>query len=118
VMTFAVLCALKGIKFRMEGTGTLRIKETDRIEALVNELKKTGVNLESSEDGSRIQWDGLKEEIRDDIEIETYNDHRMAMAFSMAALNFKEIIIKDPLVVSKSYPGFWDDLRRTGCRVR
>jgi 3-phosphoshikimate 1-carboxyvinyltransferase len=117
VQTFAVLCSLHGIRFRMDGTGTLRIKETDRIRALVNELKKFGVNMESSGDGSWIKWDGKKETCRENIEIETYNDHRMAMAFAMAAWKVKEIIIRDPQVVNKSYPGFWDDLRKTGCLI-
>jgi 3-phosphoshikimate 1-carboxyvinyltransferase len=117
VQTLAVLCSLHGIRFRMDGTGTLRIKETDRILALMNELKKFGVNIETSGDGSWISWDGNIDSCLENIEIETYHDHRMAMAFAMAAWKVREITIRDPQVVNKSYPGFWDDLRKTGCLV-
>lgn len=117
VMTFAVVCGLRGIRFRMEGTDTLRIKETDRIQALENELIKIGVNLKASSDGSWIRWDGDNYPYQDSFAIETYNDHRMAMAFAMAAWKLTEIVIRDPHVVQKSYPDFWDDLQKVGCSI-
>jgi 3-phosphoshikimate 1-carboxyvinyltransferase len=117
VQTFAVLCGLQGIPFSMTGTRTLRIKETDRIQALANELIKTGVNMVASQDGNRIAWDGIRGTDNQEIEIETYNDHRMAMAFAMAAWKIKAVSIKNPQVVKKSYPAFWGELMKTGCLI-
>lgn len=105
--TFVVTCCMKGIPFRFTGLQSLRIKETDRIAALINETKKLGFVLKSENDNSLI-WDGTYHEKADEIVINTYDDHRMAMAFAPCALK-QEITINNPEVVSKSYPLFWAD---------
>ena len=108
--TFAVTCCLKGIPFKFSGLETLKIKETDRIAALINELAKLGyVVYEPAE--SQLAWDGERCEPTTPISIATYHDHRMAMAFAPAAL-VTPIIVENPQVVTKSYPGFWDDFEK------
>ena len=110
-----VTCALRGIPFRFTGLATLRIKETDRIEALKRELRKLGVVLTDRND-SELIWN--LERCEPTMEpIDTYQDHRMAMAFAPAALALGSITINDPEVVSKSYPHYWDDLRRAGFQI-
>lgn len=104
--TVAVVCGIKGIHCRMTGLESLRIKETDRIKALKKELKKFKIKLKEVEEGlwevkSKYQ---PSEEI---IAIETYDDHRMAMAFA-PIMTRQPIIIHNPSVVNKSYPGFWE----------
>jgi len=107
--TFAMTCALKAIPFRLTGLQSLKIKETDRLKALVDESAKLGFVFEVSQD-SILEWTG---EICTmfAIPIETYDDHRMAMAFAPAALVYGIILINHPEVVSKSYPNFWNDLK-------
>ncbi len=110
--TFVVLCCLIGTKFRFTGLESLRIKETDRIAALVTECAKLGYVL-STNNVDMIEWDGemCKPNHR---AIKTYKDHRMAMAFAPAALVHNVVEIEDPMVVTKSYPGFWNDLKKVG----
>ena len=115
VQTFVVACAAKGIPFHFTGLASLRIKETDRIEALKRELRKLGVLLTDRHD-SELIWDG--ERCAPTMEpIDTYQDHRMAMAFAPAALTLGPVTINHPEVVSKSYPHYWDDLRRAGFKI-
>ena len=115
VQTFVVACAAKGIPFHFTGLASLRIKETDRIEALKRELCKLGVLLTDRHD-SELIWDG--ERCDPTMEpIDTYQDHRMAMAFAPAALTLGPVTINHPEVVSKSYPHYWDDLRRAGFKI-
>jgi len=111
------LCA-KGIRFRFSGTKTLRIKETDRINALQNELGKLGYLLTSNPDGSWLAWEGDRLPPVSDPVIASYHDHRMAMAFAPLALVLPQLGIDDPMVVSKSYPGFWNDLEKAGFRMK
>lgn len=114
VQTCAVtLCAL-GIPFRFTGTRTLRVKETDRIAALGSELKKVGFVLQDDHAGEWLEWDGTCCESEQDPQIATYHDHRMAMAFAPLAITLGRIVIEDPGVVSKSYPGYWEDLEKAG----
>jgi 3-phosphoshikimate 1-carboxyvinyltransferase len=108
--TFAVTCCLKGIPFLFSGLQSLKIKETDRIAALKNELRKLGFVLSEPGEGL-LSWENEKCEPTDKISIATYEDHRMAMAFAPAAL-FSPITIEHPEVVSKSYPGFWEDIEK------
>ena len=110
--TLVATCCLLGVPFRFTGLQTLRIKETDRIAALRNELIKLGYKLLSSD--STLAWSG--ETVAPDASpvIQTYDDHRMAMAFAPAAFRFPGITIADTAVVDKSYPGYWDDLARAG----
>jgi len=107
--TLAMTCALNALPFRLTGLQSLKIKETDRLKALVDESAKLGFVFVASED-SILEWTG---EICTmfAVPIETYEDHRMAMAFAPAALAYGIILIKDPEVVSKSYPNFWNDLK-------
>ncbi|MDD2286402.1 MAG: 3-phosphoshikimate 1-carboxyvinyltransferase [Paludibacter sp.] len=110
--TFAVTCCLKNIPFHFNGIQSLKIKETDRVEALIKELKKFGFVLTEPENGE-LSWDGKTLPLEDVAtpSISTYDDHRMAMAFAPVAL-VQPVIIENPEVVSKSYPRFWEDIER------
>ena len=108
--TLAVTCCFKGIPFIFTGLHSLKIKETDRIAALINELRKLGFVLAEAGEGS-LAWEGELCEPIKNIIIETYDDHRMAMAFTPAAI-FHPISIEHPEVVSKSYPNFWKDIEK------
>ncbi len=117
VQTCAVTFCSMGIPFRFSGTRTLRVKETDRIAALESELKKFGFLLSSEESGSWIGWDGSQCEPLSDPLVQTFHDHRMAMAFAPLAIGYGQIAIEDPGVVTKSYPAYWDDLLKAGFKV-
>lgn len=115
--TFTVVCALMEIPFRFSGLRSLRIKETDRIAALQQELAKLGYVVRDYDD-SILEWNGERREPEANPVIKTYEDHRMAMSFALAALKRPEgIRIAEPGVVSKSYPHFWDNLREAGFRI-
>ena len=113
--TIAVVCAARKISCQMTGLESLRIKETDRIKALKKELKKFKAKLKEVEEGA---W-----EVRSDfttqaepVSIDTYEDHRMAMAFAPLCTQ-QDLVINDPDVVNKSYPGYWDHLKSVGIPV-
>ncbi|NLZ95803.1 MAG: 3-phosphoshikimate 1-carboxyvinyltransferase [Bacteroidales bacterium] len=114
--TFAVACCLLNIKFFFSGLQTLKIKETDRIAALITELKKLGYVLRETENGM-LEWDGERCLTDETIVIDTYDDHRMAMAFAPASIVYKDMYINYPEVVTKSYPSFWDDLQQGGFKL-
>lgn len=114
--TFAVTCALLDIPFRFTGLQSLKIKETDRIAALKAELKKLGYIIEEEND-SILTWKGGRCEPEATPVIDTYEDHRMAMAFAPAVIRYPDLLIADPQVVSKSYPGYWEDLKLAGFQV-
>lgn len=115
--TLAVTCCLLAIPFRFEGLQSLRIKETDRLSALQMELSKLGFITDIPDDGT-FAWHGAQFDPGEIIEpIETYQDHRMAMAFAPAALFFPGLQINDAQVVSKSYPQFWNHLRAAGFSI-
>ncbi|HRJ31898.1 MAG TPA: 3-phosphoshikimate 1-carboxyvinyltransferase [Cyclobacteriaceae bacterium] len=112
--TVAVVCAAKGIKGTFTGLESLRIKETDRINALHQELEKIGAQLiETGSDWKLIPTQKLPDTFPS---FNTYLDHRMAMAFAPLAC-LADISIENPLVVKKSYPGFWNDLKKIGFKV-
>ena len=116
--TFVVLSVCKKIPFIFSGLTTLKIKETDRIKALQVELIKFGAALTEPQSG-KLAWDGTFDpslQFQSPV-IATYHDHRMALAFAPAALAFPEIIIKDPIVITKSYPQYWDDLKNVGFTI-
>ncbi|MPM18406.1 3-phosphoshikimate 1-carboxyvinyltransferase [bioreactor metagenome] len=115
--TFAAACCFLHVPFIFSGVQSLRIKETDRIEALKTELKKLGFVL-SETDSEMLEWDGERCFAEENAVIDTYDDHRMAMSLSPAAIPFKSVIINDPQVVNKSYPNFWDDLKKAGFRIQ
>ena len=108
--TFVVCCALLNVPFHFTGLSTLKIKETDRIEAMKKEMRKLGYVVRSVND-SELIWDGELCEPQLEAGIDTYEDHRMALSFAPAALRFEGVRINNPQVVTKSYPHFWDDLR-------
>lgn len=114
--TVAVACAAKGIKGSFTGLESLRIKETDRILALQEQLAKLGAQLSESETG---RWELLptKKLPEGPLFIHTYEDHRMAMAFAPLA-TLLPVIIEDPEVVNKSYPRFWQNMEEAGFRLR
>ena len=118
--TLAVTCCMMDIPFHLTGLSTLRIKETDRLNALKAELAKLGFDIQVLND-SELLWDGKRRKLSDEqlhaIAIDTYDDHRMAMAFAPAALKNGAIIINHPEVVSKSYPNFWNDLQSAGFSI-
>ncbi len=107
--TFVVTCALLDVPFHFRGLSTLKIKETDRIDALKTEMRKMGYILKSIND-SELMWDGERCEPQLDLSIDTYEDHRMALSFAPAACRLDQIKINNPQVVTKSYPKYWDDL--------
>jgi 3-phosphoshikimate 1-carboxyvinyltransferase len=93
----------------------LRLKETNRLQALTAELGKLGANVKELSDGLQIEGNPAALHGAD---IATYDDHRMAMCFAMAGARLPGIRIQEPACVSKTYPGFWDDLQRVGVQVR
>ena len=119
--TFVVTCCMMGVPFHFTGLESLKIKETDRIVALKNEMAKLGFDLEDRND-SELLWDGrrraLTAEEYDSVAIDTYEDHRMAMAFAPVALVNGSIRINNPHVVSKSYPRYWDNLLAAGFQLQ
>lgn len=114
--TMTVCCALSDIPFRFTGLASLKIKETDRLDALKTEMRKLGYVVRENNTGE-LSWNGERCRPDNDIVINTYEDHRMAMAFAPAAILYPGIRIDNPHVVSKSYPHFWDDMRRAGFTI-
>ena len=120
--TFVVTAALRGIPFRIGGLESLKIKETDRLQALIREMLKLGFILEESSPNT-LEWQGKKQPAQSRVSIATYQDHRMAMSFAPVALRIKDqneikhFEIEDPTVVAKSYPGFWEDLKSCGFTI-
>jgi 3-phosphoshikimate 1-carboxyvinyltransferase len=113
--TVIVVCAALGHEATFTGLETLKIKETDRVKALQNELGKMGVKL--IEKGHVYKLDCSEKFIPEHIFINTYEDHRMAMAFAPLALLIPEVEFEDANVVEKSYPAFWTDLEKVGFTV-
>ena len=108
--TLVVTCAMMGIPFHITGLQTLRIKETDRLTALRTELAKPGIKVQERH-GDTLSWNGRQTAVALPPAIDTYEDHRMAMAFAPCAIRMPRLRINNPEVVSKSYPHYWDDLR-------
>ncbi len=112
--TIAVTCFGLGVACHLTGLHTLKIKETDRLEALHTELSKLGANITVTNETLSLE---PSENIVPDVAIDTYNDHRMAMAFGPLALK-TSLFINDAEVVSKSYPGYWEDFKNLGIVVK
>jgi 3-phosphoshikimate 1-carboxyvinyltransferase len=108
--TIVVTCLGLGIGCHLTGLHTLKIKETDRLEALRIELTKLGATISVTQDSLTLE---ASKHINSHTSIATYNDHRMAMAFAPLALKVP-ILIENAEVVSKSYPDFWEDLKKIG----
>jgi len=112
--TIAVTCFGLGIGCHLTGLHTLKIKETDRLQALKNELEKLGARVIISDDRLTLELSG---DINPNVHVKTYQDHRMAMAFAPLALK-TNIVIQEAEVVSKSYPAFWEDLKSIGFDIQ
>jgi 3-phosphoshikimate 1-carboxyvinyltransferase len=108
--TIAVTCAGLGCNAFISGLQSLKIKETDRLLALQTELTKLGVAVQITENSLRLQ---PPQQLKSDVQIDTYNDHRMALAFACLAVKIP-IGIQNPEVVAKSYPEFWTHLAQIG----
>ncbi len=108
--TFVVTCALLSRPFHFKGLESLRIKETDRIAALIAELQKLGKHIEAIGEGELRYTAQNDSSPAHPITIATYDDHRMALAFTPAALLFPQLSIEHPEVVAKSYPHYWEHL--------
>lgn len=115
--TVVVTCCALGIPFHFTGLASLRIKETDRLKALQHELEKLGFVIHADND-SELVWNGSKCEPHLDKGIDTYEDHRMAMAFAPLAIKYPGLRINNPEVVTKSYPDFWSDMQKAKVLVR
>jgi len=114
--TVSVVCASKGISAHMTGLESLRIKETDRIAALQNELLKIGGQLIEKDQHEWKLIPGQEKMMPDSLFINTYDDHRMAMAFAPLATK-TDINIENASVVQKSYPSFWKDMSKAGFSI-
>ncbi len=112
--TIAVTCFGLGLECNLKGLHTLKIKETDRLFALKTELEKLGGSVAITNDSMHLS---ASQEMKNAIEIATYNDHRMAMAFAPLALK-TSLVINHANVVSKSYPDFWSDLESIGISIK
>ncbi len=115
--TFVVTCAAKNIPFRFTGLQTLKIKETDRIDAMKREMRKLGYMINDKND-NELYWDGERCEPSMELGIDTYEDHRMALAFAPYAFATDGLIINNPNVVTKSYPLFWKDIQKVGVTIQ
>jgi 3-phosphoshikimate 1-carboxyvinyltransferase len=113
--TVIVCCAALGHDATFTGLETLKIKETDRVNALQTELLKIGVKLIEKNQTYKLDSSGLVLDKK--IKISTYDDHRMAMAFAPLALVIPELEIEDHLVVEKSYPDFWKHMEIAGFKI-
>jgi 3-phosphoshikimate 1-carboxyvinyltransferase len=115
--TVVATCCALGVKFHFRGLSTLKIKETDRIEALKTEMLKIGCVLKDV-DGRELIWDGTRVAVAAEVPvIDTYDDHRMALAFAPYALVTEGLTINNPHVVTKSYPRYWDDMKKAGFEI-
>lgn len=112
--TIVVTCFAEGIACNLVGLHTLKIKETDRLVALHDELSKLGATISVTDKSLHLEE---ASEIKENIAIKTYNDHRMAMAFAPLALKVP-IQILNAEVVTKSYQKFWDDMQQIGIKIR
>jgi len=112
--TIVLTCLGLGVDCDLYGLHTLKIKETDRLEALKSEILKFGVDqIDITDDSLHLQNNSI---LKSDIIIETYNDHRMAMSFAPLSIIFP-IRINNPQVVTKSYVRFWDDIEKLGFKI-
>ena len=115
VPSLAVLFAGKNLEAELTDIAHLRYKETDRMNAIVNELNKLGFDTSHTSDAIQIMPSNIY--FNPNVKIETYGDHRMAMAFAPLALLVDHLTIMNPEVVNKSYPHFWQDLKKAGFKI-
>lgn len=118
VPTLAVTCVMLRVPFRFSGLKTLRLKETDRVAALQTEMLKLGATITYGEEApDTLAWNGVLMPVKELPQFATYADHRMAMALAPVAMYVPGIVVEDAEVVSKSFPAYWDMLRRIGFRL-
>ncbi len=115
--TLVVTCAFLEIPFKISGLANLKIKETNRIKALINELSKFNINLNETSEGV-LECNNFQPNNIEEYFINTCNDHRMALSFLPISILNKKIIIDNINVINKSYPAFYDDLGKVGFEVR
>jgi 3-phosphoshikimate 1-carboxyvinyltransferase len=116
--TLAVTLVAKKIPFKLTGLDNLSIKETDRIQALVTEFEKLGIHIQTKANYT-ILWSGNEEiKVPENHSVETYEDHRMALAFAPLCIITKQLKIENPEVVSKSYPNYWKNLKEAGFNIQ
>jgi len=113
-MTVAILCAFANGTSKLTGLANLRVKECDRLSALTTELKKIGATVQEGKTFLTIKGNPL---LQSAAEIETYNDHRMAMCFAIAGSAIGNMKIKNSSCVQKTYPTFWEDLKKWGIKL-
>lgn len=110
VPSFAVACCLRGVRFRFTGVETLAYKESNRLQALVDELGRAGFCLRA--EGGMLCWAGEQGEATGGCDLRTYDDHRLAMAFAPLQLALPRVRIEAPEVVGKSFPRFWEEMEK------
>lgn len=116
--TMAVCCAALGIEAHLQGIYGLKYKETDRIDALYNELKRIGAKVEIIENEKENELHILPSNLHPEDEcIHTYGDHRMALSFSVLAIRYGKICLQEKEVVVKSFPNYWTVLKKLGARL-
>jgi 3-phosphoshikimate 1-carboxyvinyltransferase len=115
--TVVSFCAGLCVDATFHGLQTLRIKETDRIQALDNELFNLGLSNLEEIDSNTWELQNCMPQVYNDYDIKTYEDHRMAMSFAPLSIVTNQIKIEEPNVVSKSYPNFWNDLEKLGFKI-
>lgn len=115
--TLIASCLACGLHFHFRGLASLKIKETDRIEAMKTEMRRLGFVLYDYND-SELRWDGERCTPEEAPVFETYDDHRMAMAIAPMSIIMGPLVINHPEVVSKSYPSFWQDLLKAGFNIQ
>jgi len=113
---FIIACVLKNIEGDFRGLHTLRDKETDRIEALQNEILKINGSLVENNPNYKLSF--RNEPVNDHLFFKTYNDHRMAMSLSQCVFTLGVISIENPEAVTKSYPNFWTELKKLGVNIQ
>ena len=118
IPTFVTLACTVGIPFNINGTEVLKWKESDRSAVLVTELQKLGYRIHPTEDG--VEWNLEKDtttDFSDEISLGSYNDHRMAMSWTLAAARNSKVWIEDPACTEKSFPGFWHEIQHLGFKT-
>ena len=117
-MTLAAVSIFAAGQTTIRGVGHIRKQESDRIHAIVTELQRLGVECEEREDGLVIQPGQVKSSFRDPVVIQTYDDHRMAMAFAVIGTRQEGIVIHDPLCCRKTYEDYFEVLTNLGLRLQ
>lgn len=117
VPAYVIACAAQGVSRTLTGVRNLAIKESNRLMALQKELKQVGVSLKPIDADTWEQHGQIDETKLNQTIFKTYGDHRLAMAFACFGFKFTNVQIQNPEVVSKSYPNFWEDMKKIGLKI-